>query len=508
MEKSDKNRKYTRRNNFLNNELDMPNSNYRNNFQNSLILKILNNNKNLKLFTKVDKNNINSVKNIKTNIQNIFSTEESRLKAIKYIIKSRKEKRDSKSNNKPPNDLFNKEEITKTNSNENQKYSEKQDKNKIPNYIKRHLYQLSSDNIIFDELNKDGNKIRTKNKSTEKPRRKYNKRIIKNEDNHNIINNFFYNDNKFLNNNININCFSPKIIKNTNTRNKIVDKNNDKINKTEEEKNYINISFSEEGTFMPYDKNKNSNIINNEEDNNKIILINSHEISFRSFKNENEFFTNNNSNNNSFDNLDELNKNKNDKINKNVLLDICHQNDINIFNEKKYIFKFETQEGLINYIQNNKVKIDNKPLKMIFIDELYNLKKDIIKFKTEINALNKEKEFYSNEIIRLRNENELLRQKINEVYNVYEETYKINILLKEQNEKINNEYEKLIKKISLKNEYKIEPIVNFNFISKLNENINIINFKKNKNKEKAENYKSEIKKENNEEINDNKDNNA
>ena len=496
MEKSEKNRKYIRRNNFPNNKLDIQSSSYKNNYQNTLISEILNSNKNLKLFAKGDKNNINNIKTIKSNIQNIFSTEESRLKAIKYIIKSRKEKRGSSPNTKPSRNFSLKEEISKFNSNENRKIIE-QDHNKMQNYNKRHLFQLSSDNIIFSKNNEiNNNKIRIKNKSLERQGRKYNKRIIKKEDRNNIINNYFYNDNKFLNNNININCFSTNIINNSNNKNK-TDKAEEKLNITEEEKNYINISFAEEGTFIPFDKNKNSNIINNEEDNNKIILINSHEISFRSFKNENEFFTTNNSNNNSLDNIDVLNNNKPD--------------DINILNGKKYILKFETQEELIKYIQNNKIEIDNRPVTVIFTDELDNLKEEINKYKNEINDLKKEKELYSNEIIRLQNENELLRQKINEVYHAYEEIYKLNYTLKE----INNEYEQLKQNINLKKEYKTEQIINFNFISVLNENNikdnNVIDnnsiSNENKNEEINEN-KNEIKEEKIEENNDNKNNNS
>ena len=59
-------------------------------------------------FIRENKNNINNIKN---NNKNIISTDESRLKAIKYIIKTRKKKTDLSPNYKlNNNELFPKEE--------------------------------------------------------------------------------------------------------------------------------------------------------------------------------------------------------------------------------------------------------------------------------------------------------------------------------------------------------------------------------------------------------------
>ena len=77
--------------------------------------------------------------------------------------------------------------------------------------------------------------------------------------------------------------------------------------------------------------------------------------------------------------------------------------------------------------------------------------------------MKKEKETYLSEIKKAKDENELLKKKINEMNNAYQEIYKANENLKEENEK-----SKSTNKI--KNNYNIES----------NININIINIQKNK----------------------------
>ncbi len=95
-----KQRKYYRRNNFSTNKSqEIENSKCNNNYQNSLISKIIKKNENLKNFNSVDKN-INNLNTIKSNIKTIFSTDEGKLKAIKYIIKSQKDNRELSPNYK------------------------------------------------------------------------------------------------------------------------------------------------------------------------------------------------------------------------------------------------------------------------------------------------------------------------------------------------------------------------------------------------------------------------
>ena len=465
-------KKYSRRNHFLNDKI-IENSKCNNNYQSSYFSEILKKNENLKYFARDNKNNINNIKN---NIKNIFSTDESRLKAIKYIIKTRKEKRElSPSYKLINNELFPKEEKIRENTPNESKirrnyfYNIHNDKDKdefnnkiFNNYNKRRIL-MSSDNIIIPQ-NDDFNNIHIKKEnSKERHCRKYNKRIIKKEekDNNNKINN--NNIFSYLNHNIENNLHNNNIkLKNFNKRKNDIN-NNDKINlisKKEEEKNCLNISFSEEGNFILNEKddniNNNINGNNNEYENNKLLIINSHEISFRSLKNENEENNSNNSINNSFDVKEFKNCNC---INKNILpLAKCLENTFNIINNKQYKFKFESENDLINYIQNGNIKINNKTINIIYNEELNNIKKENNKYNNEINKLNKEKELYSNELIRLQKENILLRQKINEVFYAYQETYKAYINLKEENEKLKLN----IKNKDIRTDLNIESNININ----------------------------------------------
>ena len=162
MESNSKNsKKYLRRNYFSEkNKEESENSKTNNNYQNSLISEILKNNKSLKLFAIGDKNNINNVNNIKTNIQKIFSNDESKLKAIKYIIRTRREKRESspsyKINNKelfPKGELIRESTPSKPSARKNNNlFNNDIDNNKVGNYNKRNILQMSSDNILFSFL--------------------------------------------------------------------------------------------------------------------------------------------------------------------------------------------------------------------------------------------------------------------------------------------------------------------------------------------------------------------
>ena len=79
-------KKYYRKLNLSTNKsLDIENSKCNNISQNSFISKIIKKNENLKNFTVGDKN-INNINTIKNNIETIFSTDETKLKAIKYIL--------------------------------------------------------------------------------------------------------------------------------------------------------------------------------------------------------------------------------------------------------------------------------------------------------------------------------------------------------------------------------------------------------------------------------------
>ena len=67
-------------------------------------------------------------------------------------------------------------------------------------------------------------------------------------------------------------------------------------------------------------------------------------------------------------------------------------------------------------------------------------------------------ELYSNELIRLQKENILLRQKINEVFYAYQETYKAYINLKEENERLKLN----LKNKDIKSDLNIESNININ----------------------------------------------
>ena len=464
-------RKYMRRNHFLDNNIEEENSKNNNNYQNSLISKILKKNENLKSLTISDKTNLDNIDNIKNNIKNIFSTDESKLKAMKYIINTRKEKRELSPKNKiSNNDLFPKREKMrestpdKTNNFNAHKNNKDKDENnvKILAYSKRNISPISSDDILL-ESNEEFN-FEHLNRKYLKSFKKYNKRIIKNEDKENKINNNNNNIISHINNSIDdnqINNIKQKAKINSNNIN-----NNIKLIK-EEEKNCENISFDEEVNNIQtektakFDSDINDNIKDNinGEDNNKLLMFNSQEISFRSFKNENDY----NSNNISLDIEDfkadnDINKNK-------LLLKKCSENNFTIFRNKNYKYKFETEDEISNYIQSGNYKINSKPITIIYEGELNKIKKENFDKKNEISKLYNEKELYSNEIIRLQKENELLREKINEIYYAYQEIYNIYNVLKEENE----QYKKL------KNDFILESNITFNVINIKKMKINDIN---------------------------------
>ena len=476
MEFKEKNsKKYLRRNNFSDSHRETENSKLNNNYQNSLISRILKKNENLKFFGISDRSNINNIDNIKNNIKNIISSDESKSKAIKYIIKTRKEKRELspcyKLNNQdlfPLKEKLRENTLNKSNNFYIQDNSNDKDEisNKISVYInfknnllsskfmrynKRNILQMSSSDKILmesDDLN-FGNLNR--NKKQFKSFKKYNKRIIVKEENEKKSRFTYFNikDEKILNNNIKLTS-------------KINNNENKKIKK-EEEKNCINISFSEEegnfGNFIQNNKNDKFNLYNttdnlNEEDNNKLLIINSNEISFRSFKNGNNY-SSYNSHNNSLDNKDfKMDNNQNKKQ---LLLEKTLESRVTIFNNKNYKYKFETEKEMINYLKSKNIQMNEKPISFIYVEELNNIKKENNDNKIEIAELNNKKELYLNEIIRLQKENGLLRQKLKEVYNAYQENYNICVSLKQENEK-----NKLISKIkNLKNGFIQESNINF-----------------------------------------------
>jgi len=510
-------KKYYIRRNFIKNKnkKDLNQENYKsnNNYQNSLITEILKNNKGLKMMSEREKSN--NADNTKSNIHNIFSNDESRLKAIKYIIKSRQEKRGSSPNYSSNNiKLFPKENDKRESTPSRAYYRTNYDLDinnnnnnthvyKKGNYSKRHILQISSDNILIDDELSNHSHNNSKDYNRERPR-KYNKRIIVKDDNDDT-NLLSKNNNNNTNNEKDNNIKSYKFptqnntnrtynftinlgnINNNNSNKKEEEdkmkenenkEKNDKIiaemnDKKEEEKNCLNISFSEDGPFLLKNFNnekrednndKNNNFKdNNDEENNKIIAINSHEISFRSFKNDNDIYnSNNNSNNNSFDiqdgtknSMKDIRGETNTKNNK--IFVQCQESNFNLLHNKKDSDNliFNSQEELINYIKKNNIKIDNSDEAK---DELSKLKEESNNNKDEIEKLKKEKETILAEIKKTKDENELLKQKINEIYYAYQEIYKVNENLKEENEKNKN-----INKI--KNNYNIESNININIIN-------------------------------------------
>ena len=432
-------------------------------------------------------------------------------------MKSRQEKRGSSPNYSSSNkELFpqenNKRESTPTKALNRTNYDLDINTNnnnqifKKGNYNKRHILQISSDNILADEELSNHSHNNSKDNYRERPR-KYNKRIIFKDDNDDI--NFFIknnnnkahkeNDNnirsyKFptlnntnrnynftinlsnINNNINIKEADDKMKENENKEksDKIMEEINDK---KEEEKNCLNISFSEDGPFMLKSDNnekredtsdRNNNLKDNiDEENNKILAINSHEISFRSFKNDNDIYNSyNNSNNNSFDiqdgaknSMKDIRGETNPKTNK--IFVQCQETNFNLLSNKKdnNNLIFNSQEELMNYIKNNNIKIENSDEAK---SEINKLKEESNNNKEEIEKLKKEKETFLAEIKKAKDENELLKQKINEIYYAYQEIYKVNAILKEENEK-----NKDINKI--KNNYNIESNININISSETRE---------------------------------------
>ena len=492
-------KKYTRRNLITNKDpkdSNQDNYKYNKNYQNSLITELLKNNKGLKKIN--DNVNINNVNNVKNNIQNIFSTDESRLKAIKYVMKSRKEKRDlcpnysssnqelfpqekAKRESTPSNDLYRTNYVLDNNNNEQMQ--------KKGNYIKRHIYQISSDNILIDEELRNHSHNNSRDNYRERAK-KYKKRIIAKKGNNDNKNNSTYNEN--INN---IKFYKFPIENKTNKNDEVKDCPNDK---KEEEKNCLNISFAEDGPFMLKNENdekkedisdRNNTKDNNEEENNRNIVINLHEISFRSFKNDNDFYnSNNNSINNSLDIQDGLKNSMKDirgenNPKNNKTFTQCQEVSMHFQGNKndKNSLIFSSQKELINYIKNNNIEISNTDKSN---SELKKLREENNNCKNEINQLKKEKEAFLNELKKIKDENEILKQKINEIKNIYQELYKENDNLKDENKK-NKSSNKI------KNNYNVESNINVNIINiqknqgeiNVNNNSDIYNEIKNNNNE-------------------------
>ena len=138
---------YTRRNLITNKDQkdsNQENSKYNNNYQNSLITEILESNKGLKMIN--DNGNSNNANNAKSDIQNIFSKDESRLNTIKYIMKSRQEKRDLSPNYSSSNkELFPQEKEKRESSLDNGLYRTNyilENYNKMEIIIKGIYYQF------------------------------------------------------------------------------------------------------------------------------------------------------------------------------------------------------------------------------------------------------------------------------------------------------------------------------------------------------------------------------
>ena len=500
---------YTRRNLITNKDQkdsNQENSKYNNNYQNSLITEILENNKDLKMIN--DNGNSYNANNAKSNIQNIFSTDESRLKAIKYIMKSSQEKRDLNPNYSSSNkELFPQEKEKRESSLDNGLYRtnyilENYNKDRIPkkgNYYKRHILPISFEkNLLIDEELKNHSHNNSKDNYRERSK-KYKKRIIVKKDNNDNNNIKFYKfpvqnkTNKNYNFTINLNNINDKNAKEKEDKKeksgKIIPEIKDNQNdKKEEEKNCLNISFSEDGPFMLKNENneKKENINdrnnikdNNDEENNRNIVINLHEISFRSFKIDNDFYnSNNNSINNSFDAQD-ISKNSMKDIRgenntkKNKKYSQCQEVNINFQGNKndKNRLIFSSQKELINYIKNNNIKINDNDKIDINNIELKKLKEENNNIKNEMNKLIKEKETYINEIKKLKIENELLKQKISEINNTCKDNCESNSNLKEENK--NNKNNNKIKK-----NYNVESTININILH-IQKNQNQINANKN-----------------------------
>ena len=524
----DSKRYYTRRNLITNNdpkESNKENFKYNNNYQNSLITEILESNKGLKMINDNNTSSHNS-NNISSNIQNIFPTDESRLKAIKYIMKSRQEKRDLSPNYSSSNkELFPQEKEKRKSTPNNALYRinyvlENNNNDQIPkkgNYYKRHIIPISYDNLLIDEELNNRSHNNSKDNFRERSK-KYKKRIIvKKDHNENNNNNIkFYKfpiqnkTNKNYNFSINLSNINDNNGKekedNIEKNGKILPEIKNSQNDTkEEEKNCINISFSEDGPFMLKNDNKEKKEDNNDknnikdindEENNRNIVINLHEISFRSFKNDNDFYnSNNNSINNSFDAQDGSKNSMKDirgenSKKRNKIFSQCKEINIIFQSNKKDKNRliFSSQKELINYIKNHNIEINDNDKIDINNIELKKLKEENNNNKNEINKLKKEKEAYINEIKKLKVENELLKQKISEINNTFKENCRKNSNLKEENK--NNKSNNKIKK-----NYNVESIININIIDiqknkkqiNANKNLDICIDIKNNNNSKIEN---------------------
>ena len=361
-------------------------------FKTIIVSKFLNQNNNInnKILT------TENLPNLKTNIQNIFSNDDMKQRAIQYLMKIRKERHSSTSTDfKKLLTSDSKEKVLNKNENEKQKvpYKNKQLKHHKINKINKsnitpiNLYQK---NININHLNK---KFKNEKNYSQPKIDYYNNNIF--EDNpkyNNIYNNYMqykYNDN-FIGNNYNnsnhnsynkisVNEKIKEIKKNGNkTYDNLRDNSNNPINNNEN-----NYYFQINNYQSPIDKNNHNilkikrMILNVEPNNNNIYIkkntkTNSIDNNISFYNHKSVFYKKNNYDYNNNSNI------KNKEIGNNNIKDysILQINNTNTNNDKN----------------NSKDKITNSFInkKILFVDNNKNIKNDIkqnFKIKFNDNAL-------------------------------------------------------------------------------------------------------------------------
>ena len=344
------------------------------------------------------------------------------------------------------------------------------------NFYKKTI-ELNNNNDIEDKNNKYLNNYHKKNKyrsylNSAKKRDKIIDNLIKNRKRKDVYLNLEQNKNAVKSNNVHkmINKNKNYENKDFNEDNYFCDKNkisNNPINyKNEYEKNYSNntsrtnnYKYLREIQNLNQKHNKNYKLNINSLNEDKNLYKNTNK--YNNIKNKDDIDNNNNNYNYNLD--------KNDKI-KNIISNSYNNNIKNnnlsicsfCFSIKCYNKKLDSTsvKDEINYIKNQLIKKD----------------KEILEYKSKINLLTKELEFYKNEIKNYEND-----KKLNSIYNKkYSENHLVYRKKSKDEIKTNhNEYNKYQKeKDNLKNLIKNDNNLGINYI---NENINKDNNNKNNN---------------------------
>ena len=455
------------------------------NTKNYFISKLLNQSSSKRINT--DTIETENLGNFKTSIQNIFSNDDKRKKAIQYVIKIRKEREKSpffpqdeyltvnknlaintnnaeikiikdKANNKQRNsnridisndkkeyktleynfyNLYNERTFNKSNHDKNEAKKKSQNKNdKINiNENKRNAETIQNNDIkrnifLTDKYfqNYKHNKIPSNNNIL-KNYQNYGIYTNKNEKNYNMMKI----KSKILNIQNQDNNYQKIIPKNQNNQNQALYNTQINFNYNTNKKYYVNKNLVYSKLNNQPTNNKeliSKSLLNNSKPKQRVITLNDTDNNLRTNKIiiEKIFNPKKLSKINSINLYINPRKNKKMKLIKNNLI-LCQQNKFELINKNnKKEFNFMNEQEMFNYIRN---KYDDLKIKKIF---------NLSEKENEYNRLKKENKNLKNEIEILKDENEQCKIELTDIRNQYNDLNKEYNIAKEENEKLKDNF--------------------------------------------------------------------